>query len=893
MSLSPGLRIGSYELGEPIGSGGMGDVYRARDVELKRDVAIKVLPESFAADAERVSRFRLEAEVLASLNHANIAQIYGLESIGEQIAIVMEFVDGPTLSDRIAAGRVPAEEALGIASQIAAALEAAHGNHIVHRDLKPANIKLRSDGVVKVLDFGIAKALVPAPDASGTPAPLMTTPVTQGVILGTAAYMSPEQARGLPVDQRTDIWAFGCVLYEMITGQPAFAGADVSVTLARVLEREADTNSLPDGIAPAVRTTLELCLQKDLRNRVADIRDVRLALGGRFESGIGTDSLSESRSRHWLPFAALALVVGVAIGAGAVWLAAPSESAPEVEHFALELPTGEPLGLDNQSMSLAISPDGREIVFSTEIELNTYRWFRQSLAELEAIPLRGAGQNFETPFFSHDGRWIGFNDIETGELKKIPVLGGPAVAIGPVPNIARGASWGEDDTILFGVEDSGLWRVPGGGGNPEQLTFPAEGAVHRWPQWLPGGDAALFTIAVGEFQQIALLDIESRAIEVLIPDGTTPFYASSGHIVYGVADGTLRAVAFDVASLTVTSDPVPVLEGIAMATVSGGAHYQLTRDGSLLYGSGAATGLEPVELTWWPASGNSAEIEPLGMQACDCRAPAVSPNGDRVAMSVGLDNTDIYVYTRASANATRLTFESGSENSPVWSPDGSRIAYRSAAGIAVRRSDGAGSAELILSDAQAYPTSWTVDDRLVITRRTGGSLRLATIDPIPGAQWQDLVIADDPTTLATQGVVSPDGRWLAYARSDAGAARVFVSPFPPVDATAWQVSQSTALAPRWSSDGSRLFYVSLSGDLMAASIATEPFASGTPEVIIPGTFSGALLAQEFPYSIEPGTDRVLYARSPETDDAVIRDSGSRLILIQHWLSELERLVSPD
>ena len=448
MSLEPGASLGPYEIVSTLGVGGMGEVYRARDPRLGRDIAVKVLPESMAADAERITRFDREAKTLASLNHPNIAQIYGLERSDDTTALVMELVEGPTLEDRIKQGAIPADEALGIAMQIAEALEAAHGQNIVHRDLKPANIKLRPDGTVKVLDFGIAKALEPDNLTTAPPSPMLTTPATQvGVILGTAAYMSPEQARGKQIDQRADIWAFGCVLYEMLTGQPAFGGEDVAVTLARVITNDTDLDSLPDAISPSVSRTIEVCLEKEVGKRVADIRDVRLALDGAFETVVdrtaGERASAQPLWRRPIPLATAALTAGALLAGLAAWNLKPGpppESRPVIRS-AHTLPQGlDFLRITGRRIG-AISPDGRRFVYNTGEGL-----FLRSLDTFDATLIPGTGVFLSGPVFSPDSESIAY--FQEGRLKRIPVSGGAPTTLAAADDMWS-LNWGDDGTILF------------------------------------------------------------------------------------------------------------------------------------------------------------------------------------------------------------------------------------------------------------------------------------------------------------------------------------------------------------------------------------------------------------------------------------------------------------
>ena len=499
----------------------MGEVYRATDTKLDRDVAIKVLPESLAGDPERIARFQREAKTLAALNHPNIAQIHGLEESDGTKALVMELVEGPTLADRITQGAIPIDEALPIAKQIAEALEAAHEQGIIHRDLKPANIKLRPDGLVKVLDFGLAKALEPtgvmSPEMSQ--APTITTPaMTQaGMILGTAAYMSPEQAKGRTVDKRSDVWAFGAVLYEVLSGKRAFDAEDVSETLAAVLRAEINWTLLPQALSPALRTFLVRCLQKDPKQRVHDIADVRLALEGAFETGgsraVEAVAVAQPVWRQPLLVAASAAVVALLVAGLVAWSLWPASDVPRVTRLSINAPVDQPMALANSNSNLALSPDGTRIVYRMQADGPNALVVR-ALDALDSTVLYQQEGSIIGPFFSPDGAWVGFNDYSDDTIKRVAVTGGPVLTISEVGSPQMlGATWGEDDRIIFGTSTaSGLWRVPAGGGTPEPLTTldEAQGEQgHRWPELLPGGEAVLFTIV---YQG---LDLDAARIAVL------------------------------------------------------------------------------------------------------------------------------------------------------------------------------------------------------------------------------------------------------------------------------------------------------------------------------------------------------------------------------------------
>ncbi len=589
MALTPGSRIGCYEIAGEIGAGGMGVVYRATDTKLKRDVAIKVLPESLAEDEERLTRFQREAELLASLNHPNIAQIYGLERSEGTTALIMELVEGPTLEDRIKKGVLGPDDALGLAMQIAAALEAAHSQGIVHRDLKPANIKLGPDGTVKVLDFGIAKALQPDVLTSGPQSPIMTTPATQvGVILGTAAYMSPEQAKGKFVDQRTDIWAFGCLLYEMLTGQMAFGAEDVPTTLARVIDRETDLETLPASLTPAVRRTIRLCLQKDVSKRVSDIRDVRLALEGAFDTGEtqGAEIVSVSRPiwRRALPVAVAVLVTAVVVG-GFAWVSLQPEPSA-VNRFTYELPEGQ--GLRNtQRRALAVSADGRQFVYNAS-DGPDGRLYVRAMGELDARLIPGTEGSVYSPVFLPDDQTLVYWDFFNGQIKRIAVGGGAAIVVADLDTNLLGLSSAPDGTLLFALED-GIYRVPATGGTPERVISTENVEFYFGPELLPDGDTVMFSVVSGapnwDTAEIVAQSLTTGERATLIAGASDARYVSTGHLVYAFDDG-LFAIAFDADTLTVSGGAVPLIQGVLRAVGDNGsaaANYVISADGTLVY----------------------------------------------------------------------------------------------------------------------------------------------------------------------------------------------------------------------------------------------------------------------------------------------------------------------
>ena len=695
MSLAFGSRLGPYEIVAPIGAGGMGEVYKAKDTRLDRTVAIKVLPEHLAESPERKARFEREAKAISQLNHPHICTLY---DVGEQDGIdfiVMEYIEGETLAERVKRGPLPLDKALEYGIQIADGLEAAHEKGIIHRDLKPANIKITPDGKPKILDFGLAKAFAPDVHESGkSESPTVTKGTAIGVILGTASYMSPEQARGETLDKRTDIWSFGCVLYEMLTGRPVFGGVTLSDTIANVLDRQPQWEALPAGTPPAVRRLQRRCLDKDPRKRLHDVADARLEIEEALETP-RTDThetVAVQPLQIWqrpVPTTIIALTL-LAIGALTGWsLSRPAPAPPGLGRFVLTAPPSEPVSAHVAWRDLAISPDGQRVVYTTGTPPQLYV---RALDQLAGTRLDGT-EGAYSPFFSRDGTWVGFA-IE-GELKKVSVQGGPSLTLCALDGPLAGASWGADDTIFFGTSTGrrGLFRVAAAGGEPEVLTTAEAPEMHRQPEILPGGKAVLFTIWIGigtAQKRIALLNLETGEQTPLIPRGSQPRYAGTGHIVYAT-EGTLRAVPFDLARLSVTGDSVPVLEGVANK-VSGAVDFSFSDNGSLVYvPGGVSTG---GTLGWVTRDGQMTEvIEEAGIFG----SPRLSPEGTRVAfVRIGEDGANIWIRDLERGSDMRLTVEGTINWLPAWTPDGATVSFGSnragAFGLYTKPADGSGEA---------------------------------------------------------------------------------------------------------------------------------------------------------------------------------------------------------
>ena len=722
MALEVGSRLGHYDVTALIGEGGMGQVYQATDTKLNRQVALKILPEAFATDPDRLARFQREAQVLASLNHPNIAAIHGLEESGDVRALVLELVEGPTLADRIGKGPIPVDEALPIAKQIAEALEAAHEAGVIHRDLKPANIKVKEDGTVKVLDFGLAKALDTTPEGDPSLSPTLTAAATQmGVILGTAAYMSPEQARGKTVDKRADIWAFGVVLYEMLTGSRPFQGEDVSLTLASVMKSDVNVTVLPTNLPETLRTVIRQCLQKDTRQRVADMQDVRLAMEGAFETAVSAAAEPPHAPvlrawQHPLLVAALALIAIATATWALVGGGGPRSNA--VKRFVITLPESDRLPLGAGDM-LAISPDGRTMVYAASRN-SQLQLFRRSFDEFEPAPIPNT-DGARMPFFSADGRWVGF--FADGALQKVALAGGPAQILTPeLGAVVRGAHWGTDDMIVYGLHRPGgeLMQVAASGGSPTPLFTPDDGRRARFPHVLPTGDV-LFTLGdsgpgTGELRVFIRETGEDR---MLLPDAAAGRLLATGHLVF-VRLGALWGVPFDLGALETIGDPIPLVEAVR---VEGGGAVQVAigDDGSLVYFPGEST-TAGKRLLWVNRQG---ERTVLSLPERFYRSIALSPNGDRAVFSVGTSNidTDVWVSELARGTLTPMVTSLTDERAPIWTLDGRALVYGAFRGERwdLRRSaaDGTGDEEILttaedMKMERLEPSSWSPDGNFLV-----------------------------------------------------------------------------------------------------------------------------------------------------------------------------------
>jgi serine/threonine protein kinase/Tol biopolymer transport system component len=883
-----GAQIGPYQVLSLLGEGGMGEVYQAHDTKLGRDVAIKVLPAAFLHDAERLTRFHREARMLASLNHPNIATIHGMEHSDGAQYLVMELVPGQTLADRVSDGGLKIEEALQFAVQIAEALEAAHEKGVIHRDLKPANVKVTPEGRVKVLDFGLAKAFAGdgGLDLSNV-AKLTAMGTEEGRILGTPAYMSPEQARGKPIDKRTDIWAFGCVFYELLTGRQAFRGETLSDTIAGVLEREADWQMLPAPTPTKIRDLLRRCLQKDPRRRVQDIGDARIEIEETLASPATAEptAAAESVRSHWqgpMLWVVVSLLLVAAIAGLAIWNLRRLPSPQPVSRFTITLPPGQQFaGLDT-GLALALSPDGTHLAYVALLG-HTQQLYLRALDSLEANPIPET-EGATSPFFSSDGQWVGF--FADGKMKKVSTNGGAVQILADAPQ-PRGASWGSQGMVAFAPTGAeALQWVADEGGTPHPLTrFEAGEISHRWPEFLPGGKAVLFTVSKGgnsstwRNAQIAVQSIGSGGRRTVISGGTYPRYASSGHLLYA-HEGSLMAAPFDPQQLTATGKAVPVVDGVLQNVGASFAQYSFSVTGSLVYIPGVAQ-TNQSKLVW--VSRNGAE-QFLAAPARDYDTPALSPDGRRVA--VGTDN-QVWLYDFSQQALTRFTFEGSENQDPVWTPDGKRIAFESnkngPTNVFWQSADGSGGPErLTTSEFTDNPRSWSPDGQL---------LAFSERNPTAGFDLWMLRLGDrkaQPFLRTPFNESAPrfshDGRWLAYGSDESGRNEIYVQPYPGPGGK-WQVSTEGGREPVWNPIGQELFY--RSGDkMMAVDVTTQPsFAAGKPRVLFEGNYVPAIFTVPN-YDVSPDGQRFLMIKPVEQAKA----APTQINVVLNWFEELKQKV---
>ena len=908
-----GQKISHYKITAKLGEGGMGAVYRATDSRLGREVALKILPEKFVRDRQRMGRFQREAEVLASLNHPHISMIHGLEEEGEVRALVLELVEGPTLAERIAEGPIPVEEALQISLEIAQALETAHERGIIHRDLKPANVKITPEGTVKVLDFGLAKALeTEVSEKELANSPTLTLEATQeGIVLGTAAYMSPEQARGKPVDKRTDIWAFGLVLFEMLTGKEMYAGQSFTETLAAVIHQEPNLDELPRDTPLKIRDLLERSLRKDPGMRLRDMGDARITIDECLAGGATmlVEALASPPAqplwRRLAPWMAVPLLATVG------WFARSSPPLPDkpVVRFENRVEKGRVLNHWFRH-GIALSPDGRQLAF---VSADDSKWYTdrtiqvRSLDQWKAVVvLEKEGTSFSRPFFSPDGKWLGFVEFPARQLKKVPLEGGPAVTIcAPPANV--GASWGSDDQIIFARRGEGLWRVPAAGGEPEQITEldrEAGESNHRLPQVLPGAKAVLFTVLRHDGwsrPQIFVLSLETGERKLLIEGGTDARYVPTGHLVYA-RQGTLMAVPFELETLSLDGSHGPVLENITHSidipnsiARSGAAQFAFSDSGSLAYITGPMWDeiVDPHDPVWVKRDGTEV---PIGVEPGYWTEARISPDGSRVALIKGLKSLWTYDLVRDTLS---VQISQGIVSNPVWSPDGTRIVFswngwnrdgpRNLFSKFVDRSGEP--VALHPSEHLQRPSSWAADGSKLAFWEMGDIWIL----PMDGASSAER-FTKTPEVNEQYPAFSPDGQWIAYASGESGRPDVYVRPYPG-PGNRITISPGGGISPAWSRSGKELFY--RAGEeqrkLMAVDIKVDggELIPGKPVVLFEGDYSYANPIRT--YDVSADRQHFLMIRQPEKGpwaEGLEEFYGDRVNVVLNWFEELKRMVPP-
>jgi len=917
MSLANGSRFGPYEIVAPLGAGGMGEVYRATDPRLKRDVAIKVLPEAFAQDPDRFARFQREAELLASLNHPNIGAIYGLEHVDGILGIVLELVEGDTLDahlDARGSRALPIADALPIARQIADALEAAHEKGVVHRDLKPANIKITPDGRVKVLDFGLAKMLENAPASSSmTMSPTLSVHATHaGMILGTAAYMSPEQARGKPVDRRTDVWAFGCVLYEMLTGKHSFEpGETVSDAIVAVLSREPDWGALPADTPAPIRRLLRRCLQKDVQNRLPHMGAARLEIdeartGSAEEPSTAASpkdgSTPPAASPGWHRAVPWAIAAGALVLAGALLVVfAPWQQATRQSPLRLSVDLGADVSFTSALTSgalVALSPDGSVLAFVAQSTLEQpNQLYVRRLHQLDATLLPGT-EGAANPFFSPDGQWIGF--FVRNELKKISVNGGAAVTVSETQS-NRGGAWSEDETIIFGATNGTLWRVSSAGGKPEAITSLVEGeATQRWPDVLPGGNAVLFTShsttgAGFDDATIVVQPLPDGARKIVHKGGYYGRYVPSGHLVF-LRRGTLFAAPFSLARLEVTGPPVPVVEGVTSNTNQGSAQFSVSTSGTLVYRSGRGADAS-AGIVWLGVDGKTVPLR----ETTDWTNLLFAPDGRRFAIDIfDGKQTDIWAYEWARDTLTRLTFGPGDAQKPVWTPDGTRLVFASTRNgqnnLYWQRADGTGDVQRLTESRNSQGAwSWHPNGRLLafheLTAENQDDVLILPIEGDETTGWKPgkpIPFLAGPFSERAP-MFSPDGNWLAYQSAESGRDEVYVQPYPGPGGKQ-QISTGGGTTPTWSRTKQELFYGSPEQQIMVAPYAVDghSFRTEKPRQWSDGRFRPRQrTGPTRSFDLHPDGTRFALAPASETPTVARQD---KLVFVVNFFDELRRVA---
>ena len=905
MTLESGTKLGHYKIDDEIGKGGMGEVYRARDMKLGREVAIKVLPAEFSQDEDRLARLEREARMLAALNHPNIAAIHGLEEADDTRFLVLELVEGDTLADRLKSGPIPVEESLRLAVQFAEALEAAHEKGVIHRDLKPANIKISPGGRVKVLDFGLAKAFVgDSADVNFSNSPTLSMQATaHGLILGTAAYMSPEQARGEATDTRTDVWAFGCVLFEMLTGRQTWTCRTVTDVIARLVATEPDWAALPANLHPRLRFLLERCLEKDAKDRCQGIAEARADIQKAMADPEGlkmrqAPAIAAAPSPVKLPWA-VAVLLGVLLVAGAVWTVRQDGPDP-ITRFSHVLPEGQQFTNPGRPV-VALSPDGSRMVYVANLQLHL-----RSLDTLDSSPIPGTDEVPTAPFFSPDGEWVGYWSGVDGQLKKVALAGGAPISLTAAGNPNGRPQWLADGTIVWGQAE-GVLRVSANGGAPETLIDSA-GETLAAPQVLSGGKSVLFHVGTLLAGEIAVQSLESGDRTVLFP-GTYPTYIPTGHVVYE-EQGVLLAVGFDIDALEVTAGPVALVEEVR----SGPVQYALSDSGSLAYVPGdlAAGAIPNGILTWVDRNGVR---DPLPAPAMPYLHPRLSPDGTRLAVQTIEANgeSNIWFYDLAGTTQIQALAGPGNNSRPIWTPDSQRLTFSSDRGgtesIWWQPADGSRPAEPLTEPEEGmvhWPDSWSPDGRtLALTKANAGMTNGILSNTIDQHVWTlslddgaepQFVAGDIPPNESQAGGAefSPDGRWLAY-RSNEGGAHIQLQPFPMTGAV-YDIAGPGGAYPMWSRDGSELFYrravdtpIQQGPQFIGVDVSLDPSPRFTNERILPIEGMSYFFGYR-DYDIAPDGERFLMI-VPETEAAVSVQEIPQIHVVLNWLEELKERVT--
>jgi Tol biopolymer transport system component len=873
-----GQRLGVYHILDLLGVGGMGEVYRARDTKLGRDVAFKVLPLLFSADPERLARFEREARLLASLNHPHIAAIYGFEETAGVHALVLELVEGPTLAELIQRRPLPIAEAVRISHQIADALEAAHQRGIVHRDLKPQNIKVKPDGEVKVLDFGLAKAaMAAADDDDGSPRSTASIDGTrEGIILGTTSYMSPEQSRGHAVDKRSDIWAFGCVLYEMLTGRPAFAGETISDTLAAVLKQEPDWQALPADTPPGIRSLLRRCLKKDPVDRLHDIADARIEIQEAIAepaamTPTGPPRRAAARWMRLIPWVVAAGSVAMALLVVQLGSRGTGSPAGPVTRLDLDLPAGVELWV--YPPGVVLSPDGTRVAF-VGVFRGSRQLYTRRLDQFETVPIRGT-ENANAVFMSPDGGALGFITADLA-LKRVSLADGLVTTIEHDAEFSAGAAWGPDERITF-VRAGALWQVPASGGPAKQITTIDSGKgelLHAWPSVIAQGRTLLFASITGtrrDASHIEALSLVTGQRRVIIESGTFPLYLRSGHLVF-FRDGALLGAPFDVDRLEVTGPVIRVLENLAVGTIMDAPLAALSDAGSLTY---APSDAGTTRLVWVSRQGVE---QPITETPRRYQYPRLSPDGRRTAVATA---GDLWIQDIARATFTRLTSEQTVGNAfPIWTADGTRVLFRTSTGMYWIAGDGSGHPQAIAGALSGdIPCSVAPDgDTLAFMRQNARTSRDIYVLSLRGRFGPRPVVS----TPAFEGGAqfSPDGHWMAYASDESGQMHVYVRPFPGPDRR-WHVSTQGGTQPLWSRNGKEIFY-RVGNKMMVVDVsAGVDLILSQPRQLFEQryVFQNVSLAN---YDVSPDGQRFVMVR----DEA----GSGRLNVVLNWTEELKRLV---